>query len=40
MTAVLRKLGAHSRTQAALLAGRLTLEGRAPELPQPEGDLA
>jgi DNA-binding NarL/FixJ family response regulator len=40
MTAVLRKLGAHSRTQAALLAGRLTLEGRAPELSQPEGDLA
>jgi DNA-binding NarL/FixJ family response regulator len=40
MTAVLRKLGAHSRTQAALLAGRLTLEGRAPELAQPEGDLA
>jgi len=39
MTAVLRKLGAHSRTQAALLAGRLTLEGRAPELPQPEGDV-
>ncbi len=38
MTAVLRKLGAHSRTQAALLAGRLTLEGRAPLVPQPEAD--
>lgn len=31
MTAILRKLGAQSRTQAVLLAGRLTLEGaRAP----------
>ncbi|MFA5683976.1 MAG: response regulator transcription factor [Lysobacteraceae bacterium] len=28
MTAILRKLGAHSRTQAALLAGRLALDGR------------
>lgn len=27
MTAILRKLGAHSRTQAVLLAGRLTLDG-------------
>ena len=34
MTAILRKLGAHSRTQAALLAGRLTLEGRAAVLPE------
>lgn len=32
MTAILRKLGAHSRTQAALLAGRLTLDGRAAHL--------
>ena len=38
MTAVLRKLGAHSRTQAALMAGRLTLEGRAPVVPQPDAD--
>jgi DNA-binding NarL/FixJ family response regulator len=37
MTAILRKLGAHSRTQAALLAGKLTLEGRAEVPNQPEG---
>lgn len=30
MTAILRKLGASSRTQAVLLAGRLTLDGRGP----------
>ncbi len=34
MTAILRKLGAHSRTQAVLLAGRLTLDGRG--LPPPD----
>ena len=38
MTAILRKLGAHSRTQAALMAGKLTLDGRAPDLPQPDGE--
>jgi DNA-binding NarL/FixJ family response regulator len=38
MTAILRKLGAHSRTQAVLLAGRLTLEGRAPRLPSTDED--
>ncbi len=37
MTAILRKLGAHSRTQAALLAGRLTLDGRAAQVAQPDG---
>ncbi len=36
MTAILRKLGAHSRTQAVLLAGRLTLEGRG--TPPPDED--
>jgi DNA-binding NarL/FixJ family response regulator len=38
MTAILRKLGAHSRTQAVLLAGRLTLEGRATKLPESDED--
>jgi DNA-binding NarL/FixJ family response regulator len=38
MTAVLRKLGAHSRTQAVLLAGRLTVEGRAGPLPPDEDE--
>jgi len=33
MTAILRKLGAHSRTQAVLLASKLTVDGRAPQLP-------
>ena len=37
MTAILRKLGAHSRTQAVLLAGRLTLDGRS-NPPPPEDD--
>lgn len=37
MTAILRKLGAHSRTQAVLLAGRLTLEGRG-VAPPPDDD--
>ncbi|MBB5207672.1 response regulator transcription factor [Chiayiivirga flava] len=37
MTAILRKLGAHSRTQAVLLAGRLTLEGRG-VAPPPDED--
>ena len=39
MTAILRKLGAHSRTQAVLLAGRLTLDGRS-HAPPPEEDDA
>lgn len=38
MTAILRKLGAHSRTQVVLLAGRLTLDGRAPRLPDCDED--
>jgi DNA-binding NarL/FixJ family response regulator len=38
MTAILRKLGAHSRTQVVLLAGRLTLEGRAAQLPDSDED--
>jgi len=38
MTAILRKLGAHSRTQAVLLAGRLTVEGRAGPLPPDEDE--
>lgn len=38
MTAILRKLGAHSRTQAVLLAGRLTLEGRGTAPPDEEDD--
>jgi DNA-binding NarL/FixJ family response regulator len=38
MTAILRKLGAQSRTQAVLLAGRLTLDGRATRLPPPDED--
>lgn len=38
MTAILRKLGAHSRTQAVLLAGRLTLEGRGVAPPPDEDD--
>ncbi len=38
MTAILRKLGAHSRTQAALLAGRLTLEGKAPAIAVVDSD--
>ena len=38
MTAILRKLGAHSRTQAVLLAGRLTLEGRGTPPPADEDD--
>jgi len=37
MTAILRKLGAQSRTQAVLLAGRLTLEGRG-TAPPPDED--
>ncbi len=40
MTAILRKLGAHSRTQAVLLAGRLTLEGRGTPPPPDEDDDA
>lgn len=36
MTAILRKLGAHSRTQAVLLAGRLTLDGRSAAPPPDE----
>lgn len=40
MTAVLRKLGAHSRTQAALLAGRLALDGRATNPAQPDLDTS
>ena len=36
MTAILRKLGAHSRTQAALLAARLTIDGTAPGIPADE----
>lgn len=38
MTAILRKLGAHSRTQAVLLAGKLTVEGRASKLPVEEDE--
>ena len=38
MTAILRKLGAHSRTQAVLLAGKLTLEGRAATVPSSDED--
>lgn len=38
MTAILRKLGAQSRTQAVLLAGRLTLEGRGTAPPQDEDE--
>ncbi len=38
MTAILRKLGAHSRTQAVLLAGKLTVEGRASKLPSEDED--
>jgi DNA-binding NarL/FixJ family response regulator len=38
MTAVLRKLGANSRTQAALLAGKLALDGRGPPPPAVEED--
>ena len=38
MTAVLRKLGAQSRTQAVLLAGKLTLDGKAPRLPADEDE--
>jgi DNA-binding NarL/FixJ family response regulator len=38
MTAILRKLGAHSRTQVVLLAGRLTLDGRATRLPESDED--
>ena len=38
MTAILRKLGAHSRTQAVLLAGKLTGEGRASKLPVEEDE--
>jgi DNA-binding NarL/FixJ family response regulator len=38
MTAILRKLGAHSRTQVALLAGRLNLDGRATVAVLPEDD--
>ena len=40
MTAILRKLGAHSRTQAVLLAGRLTLDGRGLPPPPDEGDAS
>lgn len=40
MTAILRKLGAHSRTQAVLLAGRLTLEGRSSAPPLDEDEVA
>jgi DNA-binding NarL/FixJ family response regulator len=40
MTAILRKLGAQSRTQAVLLAGRLTVEGRAQKLPADDDDGA
>lgn len=40
MTAILRKLGAHSRTQAVLLAGRLTLDGRGSVPPPDEDDDA
>ena len=36
MTAVLRKLGANSRTQAVLLVGRLSADGRATAVPLPE----
>ena len=39
MTAILRKLGAHSRTQAVLLAGRLTLEGRSAAPPPDDDDM-
>jgi DNA-binding NarL/FixJ family response regulator len=38
MTAVLRKLGAHSRTQVVLLAAKLTLDGRAPRIPSADED--
>jgi DNA-binding NarL/FixJ family response regulator len=38
MTAILRKLGAHSRTQVALLAGRLNLDGRATVAVLPDED--
>jgi DNA-binding NarL/FixJ family response regulator len=38
MTAILRKLGAHSRTQVALLAGRLNLDGRATITVLPDED--
>jgi DNA-binding NarL/FixJ family response regulator len=38
MTAILRKLGAHSRTQAVLIAGRLTLEGRSTPPPPDEDE--
>ena len=40
MTAILRKLGAHSRTQAVLLAGRLTLDGRSLPPPSDEDDAS
>lgn len=40
MTAILRKLGAHSRTQAVLLAGRLTLDGRSLPPPPDEDDAS
>jgi DNA-binding NarL/FixJ family response regulator len=33
MTAIMRKLGAHTRIQTVLIAGRLTLEGRASAVP-------
>jgi len=39
MTAILRKLGAHSRTQAVLIAGRLTLEGRGTPPPADEDEF-
>ncbi len=38
MTSILRKLGAHSRTQAVLIAGRLTLEGRSAPPPVDEDE--
>jgi DNA-binding NarL/FixJ family response regulator len=38
MTAILRKLGAHSRTQAVLQAAKLSVDGRAPQLPHDEDD--
>jgi DNA-binding NarL/FixJ family response regulator len=38
MTAVLRKLGAHNRTQAVLLAGRLALDPEAVVAPPDDGE--
>ena len=38
MTAILRKLGAQSRTQAVLLASKLSVDGRAPQLPHDEDE--